>query len=88
MKGFSIYQRHGNVKPFMMHTFTDVLSAKLKLNDITATEEERGRPYFVDNDFFNNKFSHCSNLYYLCIMEREVGECSKFCEKQSQIKEE
>lgn len=87
MKEYVIYQRHGNAKPFMIHTFTDILSAKIKLNDIVSIEEERGRPYFVDNDFFNNKFSHCSDLYYLSILERDVSDWNKYSENQEKNRE-
>ena len=40
-------------------------------------EEERNRFYYVDNDFWDNKYP--PNMYgkYFCIMERAVGEWKK-----------
>ncbi len=88
MKEYTIYQRHGHAKPFMIHSFPDVLSAKLKINEIVSIEENRGRPYFVDNDFFSNKYSQCGNFYYLCILERDVSDWNKYSESNLQKPEE
>ena len=70
MKEYTIYHRHSTAKPYTMNTYKDIISAKADLYDIVSLEEERGRPYFVDNDFFNNKYAFCNDLYYLCILER------------------
>lgn len=48
-----------------------------------SLEEERHRPYYVDNDFFENKYSHISNLKYICLQVREVSEWSKYSEEKA-----
>ena len=57
IKEYSILQRHGSGNAYIIHTFKDIVATKIKLYDIINLEENRGRPYYVDNDFFNNKYS-------------------------------
>lgn len=82
MKEYTIYCRHGNAKPYTLGVYKTFESAKLKLYDIVSLEIERKRPFFVDNDFFDNKYNLGSNLYYICIMEREVQDWHKFSENE------
>lgn len=42
--------------------------------------------YFVDNDYFYNKFCHVASLKYMCIQEREVTEWKKYSEINNIIK--
>lgn len=67
----------------MIHFFNSIDSAKLKLYDIIATEEERGRPYFVDNDFYKNKYPCSLNANYYCIKERDVTDFIKYTEENT-----
>ena len=80
-------QRHGSGNPFILHSFNNINSAKLKLYDIIGLEEERGRPYFVDNDFFNNKYKDVKDLYYLQIVVRDISEWKAYSEEK-EIKKE
>lgn len=82
MKEYGIYIRHGNSKPFMIHIFNNLDSAKLKLFEILNLDDERNRPYFVDNDFFNNKYHFESKLSYYCIKVRDVSDWTLFSEKE------
>ncbi len=45
-------------------------------------EEERQRPYFVDNDFYKNKYSMAGKLKYFCIKVREVTEWENYTEEK------
>ena len=83
MKEYVIYHRHGSGKPYTLNTYKTIDSAKMKLYDIVSLEDERQRPYFVDNDFFNNKYRLVGDLYYLCIMEREVSEWKRYTEEKA-----
>lgn len=47
---------------------------------IYQLEEKRRRPYYVDNDFFDNKHAFCNDLYYLRILYRDVGEWKEYSE--------
>ena len=82
MKEYSIYQRHGSCSPFILHTYDNIYSAKMKLYDIIQTEEERRRPYFVDNDFYNNKYQFSNDLYYLKIIVRDVSDWADYSEEK------
>lgn len=63
-KEYGIYIRQGQGKPYMLQTFNDINLAKIKLFEMIALEEERERPYFVDNDFYNNKYNISIKLIY------------------------
>ena len=83
MKQYGIYIRQGSGTPYMIHFFSDITSAKIKLYDMIQLEEERQRPYFVDNDFFENKYKMVGNLKYYCIKVREVSEWINYSEEKS-----
>ena len=83
MKEYTIYARHGNAKPYTIGTYKTIASAKLKLYDIISLEIERKRPFFVDNDFFENKYTLGSELFYISILERDVKEWKRFSELDS-----
>ena len=59
------------------------MEARKVINEMVQLEEERHRPYYVDNDFFENKYSLISNLKYMCLQEREVSEWSKYSEEKA-----
>lgn len=82
MKEYCIYIRHGKGRPYMLQTFNDIDLAKIKLYEMITLEEERQRPYFVDNDFYDNKYNISTKLRYFCIREREVTEWGKYSENQ------
>lgn len=86
-KEFCIYTRYGNGKPFVIHYFDNILNAKLKLYEMISLNEERGRAYFVDNDFFENKYSICEKINYYCIKERNVTEFKKYSELENNLKQ-
>lgn len=77
---YTIFCRHGNGKPFSIGSYKSIDSAKSQLNNMLSLEIERGRPFYVDNDFFENKYDRGSNLYYLSILEREVSEWKQYTE--------
>ena len=83
MKEYTIYARQGNAKPYTIGTYKTIASAKLKLYDIISLEIERKRPFFVDNDFFENKYTLGSELFYISILERDVKEWKRFSELAS-----
>ena len=81
MKEYGIYIRQGEGKPYILQTFNDIDLAKIKLYEMLCFEEQRQRSYFVDNDFFHNKYNIATKLKYYCIQEREVTEWKKYSEK-------
>lgn len=71
----------------MIHFFNNIDSAKLKLYEMVQLEIDRARPYFVDNDFFDNQYTMSLQLKYFCIKERDVTEWSNYSEVQSHLKD-
>lgn len=82
MKQYGIYIRQGTGTPYMIHFYDNINSAKLKLYDMISLEEERQRPYFVDNDFFNNKYNTSAKLKYYCIKVRDVSDWTDYSEEK------
>lgn len=72
----------------MIHFYNTIDAAKLKLYDMISLEEERGRPYYVDNDFFENKYIHNFSGTYYCIKERDVTEFVKYSETDTKEKKQ
>ncbi len=83
MKEYGIYIRQHSGTPYMLHIYDNINSAKLKLYEMIQLEEERQRPYFVDNDFFKNKYNISIKLKYYCIKERDVSEWKNYSEEES-----
>ncbi|MFR3182701.1 MAG: hypothetical protein ACLTPN_03710 [Clostridia bacterium] len=78
-KEYSILCIYNRGKPFILDTFKNIESAKLKLYDMISLEEERKRIYYVDNDFFDNKYQiGLQGAKYFCIQERETTKWKKY----------
>lgn len=84
MKQYGIYIRQGSGTPYMIHFYDNIYSTKQKLYEMIQLEEERQRPYFVDNDFFNNKYRLVVNLKYFLIKERDVSEWKNYSESEKE----
>ena len=87
MKQYGIYIRCNGGTPYMIHFYDNILSAKQKLYDMIQLDEDRGRAYFVDNDFFFNKYTCNLNLKYYCIKERDVSEFTNYSEQKDNLNE-
>lgn len=83
MKQYGIYIRQGSAAPYMIHFYDNIISAKQKLYEMVQLEEERQRPYFVDNDFFSNRYSLVGRLKYFCIKERDVSDWHNYSEDKN-----
>lgn len=86
MKQYGIYIRQGSGIPYMIHFYDNIYSAKQKLYEMIQLEEERQRPYFVDNDFFDNKYRLVGNLKYFLIKERDVSDWENYSEEVTKMK--
>ena len=72
--------------PFYFDSFYSIYEAKSKLYDIISLEQERGRPYYVNNDFFKNEYTQNVKGKYFCIKERNVSKWVEYKEINNQIK--
>ena len=84
LKEYGIYIRQGSGTPYMIHIFDNLDNAKIKLYDMISLDEERLNPYFVDNDFFENRYDISIKLKYYCIKEREVSEWQTYSKEKSE----
>ena len=77
-KEFCIYVRNGRNSPYILSPYSSFQDAQIALNNIIEFEERRGRFFYVDNDFYDNKYP--PNMYgkYFCSQERNVSEWSKY----------
>lgn len=82
LKEYGIYIRQGSGTPYMIHIFDNLDNAKIKLYDMISLDEERLNPYFVDNDFFENRYDISIKLKYYCIKEREVSEWQTYSKEK------
>ena len=86
LKEYCIYVRQGSGMPYILKTYPDIISAKKAIERLVGYEEEKNKMYFVDNDYFYNKFCYAGNLKYMCIQVREVTEWTKYYETKNTIK--
>lgn len=87
MKEYGIYRRNNGGFPFMLDIYKDIISVKLRINELVSNWEEKGYQYYIDNDFYNNKYSlSFNNCFYCCIKERDVSEWTNYMENKNDIK--
>ncbi|MBP3597265.1 MAG: hypothetical protein J6J60_07720 [Clostridia bacterium] len=73
--------------PFRLLTFKSLQDAKNHLYSMIKTEELRQRAYYVDNDFFENKYPlGLKRMKYYCIQKRSVSNWEKCIENETIIK--
>lgn len=78
-KEYAILCIYNGGKPFRIHTFDNLTNAKIQLYEMIQLEEERKRIYYVDNDFFDNKYQiGLQGSKYFCIQERKISKWKKY----------
>lgn len=77
-KEFCIYVRNGQGKPYILSSYSSFREAFIALNNIIDYEKERGRIFYVDNDFYDNKYPLNLSGKYLCIMQRSITDWQKY----------
>lgn len=82
MKEYTIFIRCKGGKPYCLLTYNNVFEAKQKLYDMINLERERGRPYYVFNDFYENEYPATLNGKLFCLKEREISDWAKYSEKE------
>lgn len=61
MKEYCIYCQISSGKPFLSSYYSNFNLAQIALYDLVELEEKRGHMYYVDNDFFDNKYPYNHN---------------------------
>lgn len=76
---YSILIIQNGGKPYYLKNYNTFESCFEALENMISLEKERGRLFFVDNDFYPNEFKFVGyeNIKYFCIKSREVTEWKK-----------
>lgn len=83
MKEYCIYNIWNGGKPFISNIYNNLDDAILFVKECVELEKERGRPYYVDNDFFKNEFPASMRGKYYCIKCREITPWIKYEELET-----
>lgn len=87
MKEYGIYRRNSGGKPFMIDIYKDNNSAKIRINELVAYWEDKGYQYYIDNDYYENKYPlMLNNCFYCSIKVREVSEWLNYSEDKEDVK--
>ena len=75
MKEYGIYRINNGARPFMLDIYNDLDLAKLRINELVCNWEEKRLNYYIDNEYFDNKFKFISykGIFYCQIQCREVS---------------
>lgn len=83
MKEYRVYRQNNGGTPFCLRTLQTLSEAKRYIYNCIANYEELHYFYYVDNDFFDNKYSiGLKGLFYFQIQERDVSAWSITNEKK------
>lgn len=72
MKEYCIYNVWNGGTPFI-YNYKSFYEAKNALLEMISLEKERGRPYFVENDFYDNEYARGVVGKYFSIKVRDVS---------------
>lgn len=70
--------KNGQGKPYILSPYPSFRDAFNALSIIIENEKERGRIFYVDNDFFDNKYPPNMQGRYFCIMQRSISDWEKY----------
>lgn len=69
--------------PFTTRIFKSFQDAYNNLMEMIETEEKRNRTYYVDNDFYENKYQIGVHKKYFSIQERQITTWTKYKEEKT-----
>ena len=72
---YCLYVRNGSACPYIMpRTFTDEWEAKNYAYEIEKRHNRFNRIFYIDNDFYNNRYSPNVEGIYYKFLRREVND--------------
>lgn len=84
MKEYCIYIKHGIACPFRTSPYSTYDLAKQALLNMISDFDYKGKIYYIDNDFYENKYPvGLQACTYYQIQEREVFEWKKYENKNT-----
>lgn len=60
-KEYAIYCIYNGGTPFILHTYKSLQEAKLQIYNMAYNEIDHNRIFYVDNDFYENKYPNYLN---------------------------
>lgn len=78
MKEFTVFYQIGNARMYHINIYNHVSLAKqtIKENIQSHFECNRRITYYIDNDYYKNKYDNTA-YYYYCIKERSITKWKK-----------
>lgn len=86
MKEYCIFIRYGSACPYRTSPYTSFEKAKQALLLMVEDYEYKNKFFYIDNDFFENKFPLTVGSIYYQIQEREVCNWEKYKKDTNEIK--
>lgn len=86
MKEYCIFIRCGSACPYRTSPYSSFEEAKKALLNMTDDFEYRNKFFYIDNEFFKNKFPLTATSIYYQIQEREVFEWEKYNKNTNEIR--
>lgn len=74
MLEFGIEVVHGKGSPYILDGYKSIYDARRALDNILLLYNTRRKTFFVNNDFYDNKFPNSINSDYYCIKQRYVSD--------------
>lgn len=72
MKQYGIYRINNGGIPFLINKFDSLISAQLFINECVFDWDNKNMTYYIDNEFFTNKYSRSEANFYCRIKVREI----------------
>lgn len=60
-------------KTYNIHIYDNFFNAQNDLYNMIELEKQRNRPYYVNNDFYDNEYPATLNCKIFCLKERNVS---------------
>ncbi len=71
---YALYCRVGNACPYIARTFNSIDDVYRFVNDIEKRHNHYRQIFYIDNDFYNNKYNLNCNCTYYKILRRPVSD--------------
>ena len=69
---------HGTGMPYMVNSYNNISDCIIALENMLSLYDNKRKFYYVDNDFFNNKYPYTLNGDYYCIKQRNISKWLKY----------
>lgn len=75
---YILYCQHGNAQPFFIRTFNDIEEVYRYITELEKRHNHYHQIFYIDNDFYKNKYSIKQNGTYYKFLRRPVVDWQEF----------